>query len=262
MCILLLALSDFLSVATVYMGMFIFYPNLYTYYFNIPLCILFFGATFTPFMWSSGNLVVLAYERYSLITNPILYHISHTSCRAITKSVAILTVMSMLNITYAVIISYYKVCPDFLLNVYYFAYIAVPTYFLVTGMLLYFHCSKLIKMKRRPPLAVGAKKKRRFSEITTKVYLICLSFVLGYCPFIINDILVLLIEHNVVDSNEDLTPLLYQIGTTTMLANYAANPFIYFISFDKVTFVRKSKNKSQVNDMVKATRSETSTSIL
>jgi hypothetical protein len=259
-CILLLSLSDFLSVVNLYIGMFILYPNLYSYYFNIPLCILHFWASFTPFLWSSGNLVVLAYERYSLITNPILYHISHTSCRAITKSVAILTFMSMLNITYAVITSYYKVCPDFLLNVYYFAYIAVPTYFLVTGMLLYFHCSKLIRMKRHPPLAVGVKKKRRFSEITTKVYLICLSFVVGYCPFIINDILVLLTEHNVLDSNEGLTRLLYQIGTITMLANFAVNPFIYFLSFGRVTSVCKSKNK--FHDMVKVSRSETSTSII
>jgi hypothetical protein len=72
--------------------------------------------------------------------------------------------------------------------------------------------------------------------------------------------LVLLIEHNIVDSNEGLTRLLYQIGTTTMLANYAANPFIYFISFDKVASVCKSKNKP--HDMVKVSRSETSTSIL
>lgn len=259
-CILLLALSDLLSNSAMYLGMFIFFPNMYEYYFNIPLCILSFWAFFTPVLWSSGNLVVLAYERYSLITNPILFHTSHTSCRTLKTSIAILTIISMLNITYAVILSFYKACPDFLLIVYYFAYIAVPIYFLIIGMLLYLHCSKLIKLKRHRPLAVGATKMLRFSEMTTKVYLICLTFVFGQGPFIVNDILVLLTEHNILYPNEELTYLLYQIGTLAMLANYAANPFIYFLSFDRLTSFCKSRHK--LNDVAStARRSDTLSSI-
>ncbi|XP_061166807.1 olfactory receptor 51V1-like [Saccostrea echinata] len=244
MCILLVALSDSLSSALVYISMFMLYPNLFKFYFNIPLCVVFFWMTFTPFMWSSGNLVLLAYERYFLIINPLRYHSSHTSKRALKTSLVILFVMSLITISYAVALSFIKQCPNFLFVMYYFAFIGVPIVLIIIGMLVYLHCSKLMKLRTLPNISLRVIKRRQFSEMTFKVYLICITYAFGQMPFVINDIIVLLTEYKVLVSTERITNILYQIGTVALLTNYAVNPFVYFLSFDRLISFCKFKNKS------------------
>lgn len=242
-CILLLAMSDLLATVLVYISMFVLYPMMYELYFNIPLCVLFFWIGFTSHFWSGSNLVLLAYERYSLITNPFRYQTFHTKCRAVKTSLLMLFILSVLCIVYAVVLSFTKSCPEFLLIMYYFAFIGVPFFFIITGMLLFLHCYKLIKMKKMPNLSLQTSNKKGFSELTTKVYLICITYVFSQIPFVINDLMVLFIQYGVLGPSEMWTHVLYQIGTVSILVNYAINPFIYFLSFKRMKSLCKVKRK-------------------
>lgn len=242
-CILLLAVSDLVSTVLIYILMFILSPMMNELYFNIPLCVLFFWIGFTSHFWSGSNLVLLAYERYSLITNPLRYQTFHSKRRAVKISLLILFILSVLCIAYAVVLSFTKSCPEFLLTMYYFAFIGVPFFFIITGMLLFLHCYKLIKIKRMPNLSLQTSYKKGFSELTTKVYLICITYVFSQIPFVINDLMVLFIQYGVLGPSETWTHVLYKIGTVAILANYAINPFIYFFSFKRMKSLCKVKRK-------------------
>lgn len=243
LCILLVAMGDLLATIIVYVFMFILFPMMFELYLNIPLCVLFFWVGYTYHFWAGSNIVLLAFERYSLITNPFRYQTFHRKHRAVKISLLNLFILSVLCIAYAVVLSFIESCPEFFLIMYYFAFIGVPFFFIITGMLLFLHCYKLIKIKNMPNLSLQTSNKKGFSEMTTKIYLICLSFVFSRIPFVINDFMVLFIQFGLLGPSEMWTHLLYQIGTVFILANYAINPFIYFLSFKRMKSLCKVKRR-------------------
>lgn len=235
MCILILALSDILALLVNIAREFVFYPNIdyfdAVYGFPEAFCIVFFVLVYSPYIFSSVNVVFMAYERYVLVTNPLVYHETHTAQRAACRALIALIVILIINLIYAIIMSDRSECPDYLLHSEYYAFISVPLIVFSSFLLMFFHCVKMVKLSKSQSMKERYTiNMRKYSRMTKIVYIIVIIYILSQIPYVVYDIVSTCETFELIEWSEENYETILEVGIVIFPVNYAVNPFIYWLT--------------------------------
>lgn len=232
MSICVLAISDLLSLLCNIGQELVFYPNIdyfeETIGFSNTFCLTSFIIFYTPYLWSSWNVVFMAYERYVLVTDAFKYITTHTGKLVLIRSVIGLLVLLVINTTYAIIMSQTKECPSYIMDTDYYSFISIPVTFTALIALVILHCAKLWKIKRCSMKRNQIPFRQMTSRMTKVVYVIVTVYILSQIPYVIYDILNFCETRNlIIVWPEENYNILLSIGVITFSINYAINPFLY-----------------------------------
>lgn len=243
MCILILALTDLLSLLLNATRECLYFPNedyfIQTYGLSDRFCIAFFVANNTPYLGSCWNVVFLAYERFVLVTNPLVYMESHTYRYAAIRGFVTLVILTIINFCYSLIMTELSKCPGFILHPSYYAFISVPTIVFALFLLLYFHCAKIRKLKRINSLeGRHVRNMPNLSNMTGTVYVIVIVFIVSQIPYLIFDVISIYESFVYVSWPLEYYDIILHVSIIVFLINYSINPFIYWITPLRTKFKR------------------------
>lgn len=235
MSILVLAITDIMCLVVFTIREFIYFPNEFYFMkkgvFSAELCVIIFVLNNTPYLSSCWNIMYLAYERYVLVTNPFVYMDKHTPRTVVIRAVITFVIVAIVNLAYAIIMTDLSRCPDFILIPTYYGFITVPIIGISFITLIFFHCSKVYKLKKLSTVeGRHTKSTKQFPHMTKIVYIIVITFILSQIPYLIFDVV------SIFESfDNNIWPMEYydvilNIGIVAFLVNYASNPFIYWIT--------------------------------
>ena len=88
-----------------------------------------------------------------------------------------------------------------------------------------------IRRLRQSQFARNFNNKSSIRRINIVIYIIMFLFIICQMPFIINDILQLLVDLEVLFLSDYFFKILYNVAIVFYLLNHAVNPYIYFISY-------------------------------
>nr|XP_022328642.1 somatostatin receptor type 5-like [Crassostrea virginica]XP_022328651.1 somatostatin receptor type 5-like [Crassostrea virginica] len=235
MSILVLAVTDILCLLVFSAREFIYFPNEFyfikNYTFSGAACVAIFVLNNTPYLSSCWNVMYLAYERYVLVTNPFIYMDKHTPTIVVIRAVVTFIMIGLLNLGYAVIMVNLSQCPDFILIPVYYGFVTVPIIGISLFSLVFFHCSKVYKLKKLSNVeGRHSQNTKQYPHMTRIVYTIVIIFILSQIPYLIFDVVSI---YESFDNN--LWPMEYydvilNIGIVAFLLNYSSNPFIYWLT--------------------------------
>nr|XP_022333640.1 neuromedin-U receptor 2-like [Crassostrea virginica] len=242
-CILVLALTDLLSLLLYATRECLYFPNEDYFLQNFGLsdgfCVMFFVSNNTPYLGSCWNVVFLAYERYVLVTNPLVYMEKHTYRIVLIRAVVAFILMAAFNVCYSVIMTRMSKCPGFILHPSFYAFISVPTILSALFLLLYFHCAKIRKLHRINSVeGRHIRNLHNLSNMTRTVYVIVLVFIVSQIPYLIFDVISIYESFEYVIWPEEYYDVILHVSIIVFSINYAINPFIYWITPLRTKFKR------------------------
>lgn len=249
MSILVLTVTDILCLIEFTIRKFIYFPNEFYIIekgvFTDELCVIVFVLINTPHLCSCWNVMFLAYERYTLVTNPFVYIGKHTPKIVVKRAIITFVLNAIINTVYATIMTNLSRCPDFVMHPEYYGFITIPTIAMSMFSLTFFHCSKVYKIKN--PFNKEGRHSRyssKFSHMTKIVYIIVIIFFLSQIPYLIFDMV-----HIYESLSNDVLPeeyfeVILHIGIVVFLINYASNPFIYWLTPLRYACKRRSRKYS------------------
>jgi hypothetical protein len=250
MSIMVLAVTDLLCLIVIIVREIVYFPNDYylvdKYGFSVGFCIGFFVWNNTPYLSSCWNVVFLAYERYVLVTKPMVYMVSHTAKFLVIRAVATFLLVTIVNLVYAILIVQNGIsqCPEFVLQPKHYGFVTVPIIFASVILLIFFHCSKVSKLKVRTSFeGRHSRNIQRIPHMTTTVYLIVIIYIVSQIPYLIFDVMSILESVKLIDWPFEFDNILLQISIVVFLTNFAINPFIYWIT--PVAYTWRHRNSSR-----------------
>lgn len=246
MCILILALTDLFSLLLNATRECLYFPNedyfIQTFGLSDHFCIAFFVADNTPYLGSCWNVVYLAYERFVLVTKPLIYMESHTYRYAVLRALVTFVILTVVNFCYSLIMTELSRCPGFILHPPYYAFISVPTIVFALFLLFYFHCTKIRKLKRINSLkGRHVRNMQSLSNMTRTVYVIVIVFIVSQIPYLIFDVISIYESFVYVFWPLEYYDIILHVGLIVFLINYSINPFIYWITPLRTKF-KRTKN--------------------
>ncbi|XP_011431839.3 C-C chemokine receptor type 7 [Magallana gigas] len=243
MSILVLAITDIMFLVVFIIQEFIYFPNEFYLkrFFSAELCVIIFVMINTPCLSSSLNIIYLAYERYVLVTNPFVYMDKHTPRTVVIRAVITFIILAIVNLAYAIIMTDLSRCPDFILIPTYYGFITVPIIGISFMSLVFFHCSKVYKIRKLSNVqGRHTKRTKQFLHMTKIVYIIVITFILSQIPYLIFDVVSIFESFDNNIWPEEYYDVILHIGIVACLVNYASNPFIYWITPLSCAFKRST----------------------
>ena len=230
MSINFLAITDFLAItATYFFDMFTTEDAWAEIGFTKVQCTFLIAIGFAPFLLSCYSVAMLGLVRYHVVAYPLT--LSRWKSRKFVvilymiAAVVLLTIMAVVgHVSQATMTCYEAI--NYNGN---FAF-THPPIILGTFMLLFvLHALKV----RRLRMSLSARTynlKASIRRINIIIYVIMCIFIICQTPFIIADVLQVMIDQGVTVS-ENFIYILYNVGTVFYILNHAINPYVYFISF-------------------------------
>lgn len=247
-CILVLAVNDLVSLLCNTSRECIYFPNqsyfVHTYGASSTFCITFFVVNYTPYQCSCWNVVFLAYERYVLMTRPLVYMHTHTPKLVIIRALVAFTITTLINLCYSIVMTNLSKCPEFILHPSYYALISVPSIFTSFVFLVFFHFSKVSKI-RKMKLLEGrhTQIRKKFSRMTNIVYVIVIIYILSQIPYLLFDVVTTYETFTFKIWSLETFDIVLHVGIVVFLLNYAVNPFVYWITPLRCRFSRTPRRQ-------------------
>jgi hypothetical protein len=238
MSILVLAVTDVLCLLVIIIRECVYFPNEFyiveKFGFSNAFCIALFVFNNTPYLSSCWNVVFLAYERYVLVTNPLVYINVHTPKVVVIRALVAFALVTIVNLVYAlitVVATGIGKCPDFVLLPLHYGFVTFPMISTALFSLIFFHCSKVSKLRKSTQLkGRHARNEQRFPHMTTIVYIIVIIFIVSQIPYLIFDVISIFEHFELMAWPFEYLDILLHISIIVFLINYASNPFIYWIT--------------------------------
>lgn len=237
MSILVLAVTDLMCLFVILVRECVYFPNDYylaeKYGFSVSFCIGFFVWNNTPYLSSCWNVVFLAYERYVLVTKPMVYRVSHTAKSLVIRAVVTFILVTVVNLVYALMIVQTGIskCPEFVLQPKHYGFITVPTISVSVFLLIFFHCSKVSKLKHHSEFEGRHLRNLQHNpQMTTTVYIIVIIYIVSQIPYLIFDVMSILDSLKLIGWPFEFDNVLLHISIIVFLTNYAIDPYIYWMT--------------------------------
>jgi hypothetical protein len=238
MSILVLAVTDVLSLILIVLGDCVYLPN-ESYFVEIfdmsnGICIAFFVLYSTPFLSSCLNVVFLAYERYVLATKPLVYQSIHTPNIVVIRAFVAFVLVAAVNIVYAliaVVVTGISKCPEFVTKPTLYGFVTFPLISAFWLTLIFFHSSKVSKLRKSASLKGRyTQNEKQLPNMTTVIYIIVIILIVSQIPYLVFDVFVILEYFELFAWPSEFMDILLPISIIIFMINYASNPFIYWIT--------------------------------
>ena len=184
----------------------------------------------TPFLLSCYSVCMLALVRYSLVAYPLKVGILRSRKVIILLHVAGAAVIATV-LAFLVRISLNTMsCFEAFNQNGYLAYTHPPAILGTVVLLFTLHALKVRRLHRCMS-ARTYNTKLSIRRVNIIIYIIMCMFIVCQTPFIICDVLQLLVDYGVVVLSYRSFEILYSVGIVFYVLNHAVNPYIYFISY-------------------------------
>ncbi|XP_056006911.1 neuropeptide Y receptor type 6-like [Ostrea edulis] len=252
MSILVLAVIDVLCLFVIITRECIYFPNEFYFVekfgFSNTFCITFFVFNNTPYLSSCWNVVFLAYERYVLVTNPLVYINNHTPKVVVIRALVAFILVIVVNVAYAlitVVMTGISKCPDFVLMPLHYGFVTLPMISASLFSLIFFHCSKVSKLRNSTRFkGRHTRNEQQFPHMTTIVYVIVIIFIVSQIPYLMFDVISIFEHFELITWPYEYLDILLHVSIIVFLINYASNPFIYWITPLRIRCRRKTPKSS------------------